>query len=392
MILRTASLALAMAMTALPALAQEAGKPQGGGDPFDIFSPAALGGASNAGSGGVLDAGARPGQGKRTTQTPPSSPAEADILAGTTSTTTSDAAEMEWAFAQERVETPPAAVKGEIDQRIQREIAAPADRYGNELSQLTRRAQSDPEGATREATRLAAESDREFPDLASVPDVVDGARGEVDEVSNAIETGELGPDGRSVTGNRAGGSPWDNFPASYSGYGYNDPSGVYSSNGFQPIRSPEAGTPDSRMSWWQKLVVKALEGVADGLKGLSERRANELKARNERIRRDYPAYRSYVDVEARRSIERSAFARAGAGYDRRLDDLILGPARGTSGSSGSTTAVRASDLPTPAASTDLRSSVSRPVARLPRVRDAVTGEERIVIDMPLGVDAVRPLR
>lgn len=137
--------------------------------------------------------------------------------------------------------------------------------------------------------------------------------------------------------------------------------------------------------------------MAEGLKGLSERRANELRARNERIRREYPNYRAYVDVESRRAIERSAFARAGGSsrsYDRRLDDLILGPARGSggNGSAPTSTAVRTGlDVSTPGAAADLRSN-TRPVARLPRVRDPVTGEERIVIDMPLGVDAVRPLR
>lgn len=393
---RTASIALALALAALPALAQETGAPQG--DPFDIFSPAALDGAGNSsGSGGaVLDAGAgKPGTGQRAPT--PSSPAEADILAGQTSTPPAgDATEMEWAFAQERVETPPPEVKGQIDARVQREVAEPAQRYGAELEQLNRRAQTDPQGATRDAVRLANESDGDFPDLSTVPEVVGGASEEVEDVANG--TPGVGPDGRPVAGTTGRSSPWDNFPAAYSGYGYNDPSGVYGSNGYRPIRQPAAGTPDSRMSWWQQLLLKSLEGVAEGIKGLSERRANELKARNERIRRDYPAYRAYVDVESRRAIERSAFARAGASGgnpDRRLDDLILGPARGSgSGTTGSnpTSSAGRIDVSTPGAAADIRSNATRPVARLPRVRDPVTGEERIVIDMPLGVDAVRPIR
>ncbi len=399
MMFRTASIALALALAALPALAQETGAPQG--DPFDIFSPAALDGAgSSSGSGGaVLDAGAgKPGTGQRPST--PSSPAEADILAGQTSTPPAgNTTEMEWAFAQERVETPPADVKGQIDARVQREIAEPAQRYGAELEQLNRRAQTDPQGATRDAVRLANESDGDFPDLSTVPDVVGGASEEVEDVANG--TPRVGPDGRPIAGTAGStsSSPWDNFPAAYSGYGYNDPSGVYGSSGYRPIRQPAAGTPDSRMSWWQQLLLKSLEGVAEGIKGLSERRANELKARNERIRRDYPGYRAYVDVESRRAIERSAFARAGASsgnHDRRLDDLILGPARGTGSSassgSGSTSSGGRVDVSTAGASADLRTNGIRPVARLPRVRDPVTGEERIVIDMPLGVDAVRPIR
>ena len=162
---------------------------------------------------------------------------------------------------------------------------------------------------------------------------------------------------------------------------------MYAENEFEPIHYPARGTPDSRMSWWQQLLVKSLEGVAEGLKGLTERRANELKARTERIRRNYPEYRAYVDYESRRAIERSAFSRA-SGYDKRLDGLILGPAH-----SGNTTTATATT--TTAGRTDLTSATSRtarPVARLPRVRDPVTGEEKLIIDMPLGVDAVRPIR
>lgn len=416
MTFRTASIALFLALGAFPVLAQETGRSPKGGDPLDdILNPAALGGSgSNAGSGSggaVLDAGARGGQGSPATGqsrgVAPSSPAEADVLAGTTSTPPpGDSPEMEWAFAEERVEVPPADVKSRIDARVQREIAEPAERYGNELAQLNRRAQQGPQeaqAATREAVRLANESDREFPDLDSVPGVVDGASDEVEDVATLASGGEVGPDGRPVSGTSPGsgtagrGSVWDNWPSSYSGYGYDDPSGMYSSSGYRPIRQPAAGTPESRMSWWQQLLLKSLEGVAEGLKGLSERRANELRARNERIRREYPNYRAYVDVESRRAIERSAFARAGGssrGHDRRLDDLILGPARGSGSSGAASTSADARaglDVSTPAVSTDIRSS-TRPVARLPRVTDPVTGEERIVIDMPLGVDAVRPIR
>lgn len=406
MTFRTASIALFLALSAFSAQAQETGRTPKGDPLDDILNPSALSGGngSNSGSGGaVLDAGARGGQGSPATgQTgvTPSSPAEADILAGTTSTPPpGDATEMEWAFAQERVEVPPADVKGQIDERVRTEIAEPAERFGNELVQLNRRAQQGPQeaqAATREAVRLAGESDGEFPDLSTVPGVVDGASGEVDDVATLASGGEVGPDGRPVSGTTPGagrGSVWDNWNSSYSGYGYNDPSGVYSSNGYRPIRQPAAGTPDSRMSWWQSLLLKSLEGVAEGLKGLSERRANELRARNERIRREYPNYRAYVDVESRRAIERSAFARAGGSsrsYDRRLDDLILGPARG-SGSPASTSSSAGLDVSTPGVSSDIRSN-TRPVARLPRVTDPVTGEERIVIDMPLGVDAVRPIR
>lgn len=397
---RAPSFALVVALTALPALAQEA--PGGGDEPFDIFSPAALGSSGNdagaaSGSGGaVLDAGkgsAPPavGQGKPIGQGKPTGN-DADILAADPTSTK----EMEWAFAQERVEAPPPEVAAEIKERVQREVAEPAQRYGKELEQLNLRAQTDPKGAQQEAVRLADQSDASFPDLSATP-VTDGAAGEVEDVARGV----VGSDGRpaattatgttGATGSRST-SPWDAYTSS----GYSDPSGLYASNGYTPISRPAEGTPESRMSWWQKLLLSAIEGAAEGVKGLAERRANELRARSEKIRREYPNYRAWVDVETRRAIERSAFARAGSSsptYDRRLEGLILGPAgSGSSSSSTASTSTGRVDLSTAGAGADLRSNSTRPVARLPRVRDPVTGEERIVIDMPLGVDAVRPLR
>lgn len=353
------AVALAFLVAAAPLQAQDKG------DPFDIFNPAALGGSEGGAApapqgGAILDA-AGPAQGKPAART------------------RIDGPEMERTFAEERAEPPPADVRRTIDDRITRDIKDPADRFGAELTELNRRATTDPAGATREAVRLAGESDAGFPDLSTVPAVVGGARDEVDVVAGAMA-------GEDRTTGRAGGSPWDNFPAAYANHGYSDPSGVYRSSGYEPIRRPEAGAANGRMSWWQKLMLSSLEGVAEGIKGLSERRANELRAREERIRRDYPEYRAYVEVESRRAIERSAFARAS--YDKRLDDLILGPARNpTTPTAAAAPVTRPADV-----SSAIRDSARRPVARLPRKPDPVTGEERIEIDMPLGVDPVRPIR
>ncbi|MCO5171452.1 MAG: hypothetical protein M9894_34560 [Planctomycetes bacterium] len=361
------AIALALLVSAAPLQAQDKGKD----DPFDIFNPVALGeGAPTTAPAPtpgerVLDAGAAQGKPQARTRI--------------------DGPEMERAFAEERTEPPPAELRRTIDDRIEREVKSPADRYGAELADLNRRAATDPEAATREAVRIAGESDAGFPDLSSVPGVIAGARDEVEAVA-----AEMDGEGRPIAGATTG-SPWDNFPSAYANHGYSDPSGVYRSSGYEPINRPAAGTPDGRLSWWQKLMLSSLEGVAEGLKGLSERRANELRAREERIRRDYPEYRAYVEVESRRAIERSAFARAG--YDKRLDGLILGPAHNPTPTASTPAAAGPySNRPADLSTAGVREATRRPVARLPRKPDPVTGEERIVIDMPLGVDPVRPIR
>jgi hypothetical protein len=181
----------------------------------------------------------------------------------------------------------------------------------------------------------------------------------------------------------------------YGASGYNDPSSMYSSYGYQPIGYAPNGMNMMGMPWWEQLLLKSVEGVAAGLKGLSERKANELKARTERLKAEYPEHRAYIENESRRAIEKSAFARVGStGYDRRLDDLILGPARSGSGSSdsSSTSTSSGTSRPLDTSTRNAGNSVRTPVARLPRRTDPVSGEERVVIDMPLGADPVRPLR
>lgn len=184
----------------------------------------------------------------------------------------------------------------------------------------------------------------------------------------------------------------------YGSYGYNDPSSMYSGYGYQPIGYAPNGMNMMGMPWWEQLLLKSVEGVAAGLKGLSERKANELKARTERLKAEYPEHRAYIENETRREIEKSAFARVGTtGYDRRLDDLILGPARTGTGS-GSGDGSTASSTPSGSRGSldtttrGVGNAARTPVARLPRRTDPVSGEERIVIDMPLGADPVRPIR
>jgi hypothetical protein len=412
MILRAASIALALFLAApLTAIAQDRGQQQSTGDD-DILDP------------GVLDRGATPTPTPARTQTPtntatptptPTRKSTQGNQAGPTNRDTTDddilgiGAGNETALESTvapQIKEPPPQTKAAIDREIEA-IGERAETYAEERSRLDTLARTDPDRAETEVRAAISESDREFDRIFDAASR-EGAADEVDEVSRAI-----GGDGRpasGTTGRTTSGSVWDSpemranrdryLGSSSSSYG--DPYGMYSRNGYEPIGYPSAGTPDSRMSWWQKLLLKSLEGVAEGVKGLSERRANELKRREEKLRAEYPAYREYVAAETRSRIERSAFAKYGSSggggvYDRRLDDLILGPARsgGLTTSSGSTPTSTASsgggDLRSRV--TDVRTGPLRgPVVPLKRVPDPVTGEPRIEIDMKLGEDPIRPIR
>lgn len=413
MILRLASLTLALLLVApLSASAQETGRkqtngnaPQGEGDD-DLLNP------------GVLDRSAgspQRGPDPRSTQTP-TTPANTTGDDGIPEQV-GDEPELEYTMGGP-VKVPPPETKSAIDAEVA-EIEQRAQQYAQEINRINTVARTDPRRAETETRAAIDASDRDFDRILDRART-SGASEEVDEIANA-----MGEDGRPPSGTAPGGrtgtgtgartgssttpagtprvSPWDDpswranrerhLGSSASTYG--DPYGMYGSNGYDPIGYPSSGTPESRMSWWQKLLLKSMEGVAEGVKGLSERRANELKRREEKLRKEYPEHRAYVEAETRARIERSAFARHGGGtnYDKRLDDLILGPARSGATGGSSTSSGSTASGGTTAGNTDFRTSgLNRPVARLPRLRDPVTNEERIVIDMPLGVDPVRPLR
>ena len=132
-------------------------------------------------------------------------------------------------------------------------------------------------------------------------------------------------------------------------------------------------------------MVRLAGGVNEGLKLLAEKRANGLKAEGDSIALGTePRYRAYVDAEVRRVVGASALGsnlRKG-GVDPRLSDLSLG---------------NGSNAPAPAPEPDkLRSyqgaaETSLPKGPMPKryllevKRDPVTGVERPVVALPLGV-------
>lgn len=292
-----------------------------------------------------------------------------------------------------QVLVPPADEKARLDAAIRDQVGGPAEQYGQELNRVNETMRTNPTEGTRVVEGSLSESARDLDDAVrdfdSAWNSSGGASGEVNEVGDAMNGGGNGSvGGRTNTGVVNGGGA---LSSEEDGWG-------------DPIPVDGATAPaDERMSWWQKLTLTLLDAVHHGVKQLANNRANELKLRAELLALSTDArYRPYVDFESRRAIENSAFARGGAGYDTRLNDLMLGNNRpltatpsGTGGGSttNATTSSRAGggiDRTNPLA-TGIPSTPIK-VTRLPRVRDPISGVERVVIDMPLGVDPVRPIR
>lgn len=292
-----------------------------------------------------------------------------------------------------QVLVPPADEKARLDAAIRDQVGGPAEQYGQELTRVNETMRSNPTEGARVVEGSLSESARDLDDAVrdfdSAWNSSGGATGEVNEVGDAMNGGAS--DG-ATGGGRSTGVVNGGGAISSEEDGWGDPI---------PVDGTTAPA-DERMSWWQKLTLTLLDAVHHGVKQLANNRANELKLRAELLALSTDArYRPYVDFESRRAIENSAFARGGAGYDTRLNDLMLGNNRpltatpsGTSGSSttNTTTAARGGGIDrTNPLNTGIPTTPIK-VTRLPRVRDPISGVERVVIDMPLGVDPVRPIR
>jgi hypothetical protein len=290
-----------------------------------------------------------------------------------------------------QVLVPPADEKARLDAAIRDQVGGPAEQYGQELTRVNETMRTNPTDGARVVEGSLSESARDLDDAVrdfdSAWNSSGGATGEVNEVGDAMTgDGTTTGGGRTNTGVVNGGGALSSEED-----GWGDPI---------PVDGTTAPA-DERMSWWQKLTLTLLDAVHHGVKQLANNRANELKLRAELVALDTEArYRPYVDFESRRAIENSAFARGGAGYDTRLNDLMLGNNRpltatpsGTSGATTTnTTAARGGGIDrTNPLNTGIPTTPIK-VTRLPRVRDPISGVERVVIDMPLGVDPVRPIR
>lgn len=180
----------------------------------------------------------------------------------------------------------------------------------------------------------------------------------------------------------ANASEIDGSPVTARGYGVPvrpvrsyDPSG----------REELGGEGEGQARWWEKLLMKLIEGAAGAARAqVATVRMNELKARADRMALKASLQnRPFVDARIRQAVDSSSLARMG--YDRRLDDVLLGGHRGGTGP------LRAEPAPTPVTNVP-RGSAPRVAPRLPRVPDPITRVERPTVNLPLGVDPVTVIR
>ena len=253
---------------------------------------------------------------------------------------------------QVRPSTPQAGQ--EIDRQVQQEVAPLAAQITAEQREWS---QLSPEEQARRLEE-ARRSLREFADRVATEDI---------GMANALRRVADGGEGVSGIDSRSYGSP-------LSARRTYDPSGA----------TGMGGDGSGQARWWEKLLATLVEGVAGGLKGyVATTRMNELKARADRLAlRAGIENRPYVDARVRQAVGNSGLSQMG--YDKRLDDLLLGGNR-----SGGP--LRAEPAPTPVTDVGLSRGPSKPVPRLPRVRDPITGAERVQINMQLGADPRQPL-
>lgn len=244
----------------------------------------------------------------------------------------------------------------EIDRQVQQEVAPLA----NDIVQQQRNWNNlTPEQQQAELDR-AKRSLREYADSVARDDV---------GMAEALRRVADGPESVASVDSRGYGAPISARR-------------TYDANGETTL----GGDGSGQMRWWEKLLATLVEGVAGGVKGyVATTRMNELKARADRLAlRAGIENRPYADARVRQAVDAAGLSRMG--YDKRLDDLLLGGNR----TGGGTGALRPEPV-TPVTDVGVARGPSRPVPRLPRVRDPITGAEKVVINMPLGADPVQPL-
>ena len=155
-----------------------------------------------------------------------------------------------------------------------------------------------------------------------------------------------------------------------------------------PIGSgPDDPNGGQQLKWWEKLLLQLSEGVSEILKVLAEKRTNSLKAEADAISLGTDArYRAYVDNEVRRAVGTSALG-SRLKKNGRLNDLLpKGGARKTPTRTPVTTRKpKIAAYPGNNKRYDRGPMPDRYL--LPLRRDALTGEVRPMVAIPLGSPA-----
>jgi hypothetical protein len=276
---------------------------------------------------------------------------------------------------------PPASERRQIDQVVADRIGAAAQAYADELARLRKLEKENTSAARGEVhdalSRSAAELGADLQQLVEAhPELVQSnptLQEQIDQLNRRI----AGDDDRPA----AAGDP--TAPGSYgTPLSLDRP---YSA----PSRQSDSGA--EQFTFWEEQLHQAIApGDSRAVQEVAENRLNSLKARGDQVALDAaPEHRPYVNNSVRQTVENTLWGgsdEVGEVYDSRLDDLILGSANSGGQSNPS------QPNPAPISESDDWEERTLRVQPLPRVRDPITGEERVIVDLALGVDPAQPIR
>ncbi len=150
--------------------------------------------------------------------------------------------------------------------------------------------------------------------------------------------------------------------------------------------------------WWQDLLAATLRHASPQLHPLAAARIGALKTAGDRLALSVaPHLRPYVDHVVVREVAGSALGRYAVNppYDRRLDDLFQLGRGATQPGTGAAASGSQGEQPAAVAERPLDLSIPQggvEVKLLPRVRDPRTGQERVIVDLPLGAPPAGSVR
>jgi hypothetical protein len=263
---------------------------------------------------------------------------------------------------KDAVAVPPAEVKRELDGKIAA-LAARSEAIGDELFVEL----ANTSNANAEIERRIEEAEERYRNLSA----------QIAKLSSR-------PSGPRVQGPRGYGTPL------VIGAGHS-PMADLRNRAYDPLQPVGRGPMDPngghQLKWWEKLLLQLAEGVTELLKVLAEKRTNSLKAEADSIALGTDAkYRPYVDSEVRKAVGTSALGSRlkKTGSSNRLNDLL--PRGGSAKPTGRprTKTPAKPKVKTYTGSNRFNRGPMPESYLLPLKRDALTGEVRPMVALPLG--------
>ena len=259
---------------------------------------------------------------------------------------------------------PPAEVKRELDAKIAA-LAARSEAIGDELFvELANTA-----NANAEIERRIEEAEERYRSLSQ-------------QIASLSNRPAAGP---SVQGPRGYGTPL------VIGAGHS-PMADLRNRAYDPLQPVGRGPIDpnggQQLKWWEKLLLQLAEGVTELLKVLAEKRTNSLKAEADSIALGTDAkYRPYVDSEVRKAVGTSTLGSRlkKSGASNRLNDLLpRGNDRTPARRPRTTKPAAKPKIATYNGNNRYKRGPMPDSYLLPLKRDALTGEVRPMVALPLG--------